>query len=125
MKRKGVFRLGNIAPLVLEMMDEILLESEDKDGIVLELKPKVTDVQNFESAVINAIDLKLLKRDYSVKLVLELTVENEDVLLSRASNRLMHVASGRTYHLEANPPKVPGKDDVTGEVCSLLKCEAS
>ena len=27
----------------------------------------------------------------------------------------MHLASGRTYHLVFNPPKVPGKDDVTGE----------
>ncbi len=27
----------------------------------------------------------------------------------------MHVASGRTYHVKFNPPKVAGKDDVTGE----------
>ena len=27
----------------------------------------------------------------------------------------MHAASGRTYHVKFNPPKVPGKDDLTGE----------
>ena len=31
------------------------------------------------------------------------------------SGRRVHLASGRTYHLEFNPPRVEGKDDVTGE----------
>ena len=31
------------------------------------------------------------------------------------SGRRVHVASGRTYHIRYNPPRVPGKDDVTGE----------
>lgn len=39
----------------------------------------------------------------------------DDLLVSRLSGRRIHVASGRTYHLEFNPPKVAGKDDVTGE----------
>lgn len=39
----------------------------------------------------------------------------DDVLVGRLSGRRIHVASGRTYHLEFNPPKVEGKDDITGE----------
>ena len=31
------------------------------------------------------------------------------------SGRRVHLASGRTYHIVYNPPKVEGKDDVTGE----------
>ncbi len=31
------------------------------------------------------------------------------------TGRLVHPASGRSYHVRTNPPKVPGKDDVTGE----------
>ena len=31
------------------------------------------------------------------------------------SGRRVHLASGRTYHVKYNPPRVPGKDDVTGE----------
>jgi adenylate kinase len=36
-------------------------------------------------------------------------------ILSRIASRLIHPASGRVYNLEYNPPRVPGKDDVTGE----------
>ncbi len=35
--------------------------------------------------------------------------------MRRITGRLTHKASGRTYHVEFSPPKVPGKDDVTGE----------
>lgn len=37
------------------------------------------------------------------------------LLVSRITGRLIHPASGRTYHLTNHPPKVPMKDDVTGE----------
>jgi len=36
-------------------------------------------------------------------------------LVKRMSGRRAHLASGRTYHLDYNPPKVEGKDDQTGE----------
>lgn len=39
----------------------------------------------------------------------------DDVLYPRLEGRRIHKASGRSYHLMFNPPKVPGKDDVTGE----------
>jgi adenylate kinase len=38
-----------------------------------------------------------------------------DAIVERMSGRRSHTASGRTYHLKFNPPKVAGKDDVTGE----------
>jgi adenylate kinase len=38
-----------------------------------------------------------------------------DVIVERMSGRRSHVASGRTYHVKFNPPKVPGVDDITGE----------
>ena len=47
-------------------------------------------------------------------LVLEVDVPDE-AIIERMSGRRAHVASGRTYHLKFNPPKVAGKDDVTGE----------
>jgi adenylate kinase len=47
-------------------------------------------------------------------LVLEIDVPDE-AIIERMSGRRVHVASGRTYHLRFNPPKVEGKDDVTGE----------
>jgi adenylate kinase len=38
-----------------------------------------------------------------------------DAIIDRMSGRRVHPASGRTYHLTFNPPKLEGKDDVTGE----------
>jgi adenylate kinase len=46
--------------------------------------------------------------------VLELTVPDDDII-ERMSGRRVHPASGRTYHVLFNPPKVDGKDDITGE----------
>ena len=46
--------------------------------------------------------------------VLEIDVPDE-AIIERMSGRLFHIASGRSYHVTFNPPKVPGKDDITGE----------
>jgi len=46
--------------------------------------------------------------------VIEIDVDDAEIV-NRLSGRRMHPASGRTYHLIFNPPKVPGKDDITGE----------
>jgi adenylate kinase len=46
--------------------------------------------------------------------VLEIDVPDEEII-TRMSGRRVHPASGRTYHVKFNPPKVEGKDDVTGE----------
>ena len=46
--------------------------------------------------------------------VVEIAVP-DDQIVERMSGRRSHLASGRTYHLKFNPPKVAGKDDVTGE----------
>ncbi len=46
--------------------------------------------------------------------VLEISVPDE-AIVERMSGRRVHPASGRSYHLKFNPPKVAGKDDQTGE----------
>jgi adenylate kinase len=46
--------------------------------------------------------------------VIEIDVPDA-AIVERMSGRRCHVASGRTYHIKYNPPRVPGKDDVTGE----------
>jgi len=46
--------------------------------------------------------------------VVEIDVPDEEII-KRMSGRRVHVASGRTYHVVFNPPKVEMKDDVTGE----------
>ena len=51
-----------------------------------------------------------IKIDY----VVDIAVEDSEII-ERMSGRRAHLPSGRTYHIKFNPPKVPGKDDVTGE----------
>ncbi|HET7364498.1 MAG TPA: adenylate kinase [Burkholderiales bacterium] len=46
--------------------------------------------------------------------VLEIDVPDDEII-TRMSGRRVHPASGRTYHVTFNPPKVAGKDDLTGE----------
>lgn len=50
----------------------------------------------------------------AIDYVLEIDVPDE-AIVERMSGRRVHPASGRTYHVKFNPPKVEGRDDVTGE----------
>lgn len=49
-----------------------------------------------------------------IDFVLEIDVPDSEIV-ERMSGRRAHLPSGRTYHVKYNPPKVEGKDDVTGE----------
>jgi adenylate kinase len=53
-------------------------------------------------------------RGVGIDHVLEIDVPDE-AIIERMSGRHVHLASGRSYHVKFNPPKVAGKDDVTGE----------
>jgi adenylate kinase len=50
----------------------------------------------------------------AIDFVLEIDVPDVEIV-TRMSGRRVHPASGRTYHVKFNPPKVAGKDDATGE----------
>jgi adenylate kinase len=56
----------------------------------------------------------LRKADVKIDCVLEIDVPFQ-AIVERMSGRRAHPGSGRTYHIKFNPPKVDGKDDVTGE----------
>ena len=51
----------------------------------------------------------------AIDYVLEIDVPDE-AIVERMSGRRVHVASGRTYHVKFNPPRVPDRDDATGEL---------
>jgi adenylate kinase len=51
-----------------------------------------------------------IKLDY----VVEIAVDDSEII-ERMSGRRVHLPSGRSYHVKFNPPKIAGKDDVTGE----------
>ncbi len=56
----------------------------------------------------------LIEAGVPIDYVVEIKVDDEEIV-SRLSGRRVHAASGRVYHLQHNPPKQPGKDDLTGE----------
>jgi adenylate kinase len=89
--------------LILGLVKERISEDDCKNGYLFDGFPR-TLVQA-EAMATSSID---------VGYVVEIKVEDEPII-KRMSGRRAHLASGRTYHIEFNPPKVEGKDDVTGE----------
>ena len=60
------------------------------------------------------LDEILEKDGQKITQAIELKID-ENLLVDRIAGRRVHIASGRSYHVKFNPPKVEGKDDETGE----------
>jgi len=56
----------------------------------------------------------LAENDQKINMVIEFALDDA-ILVERVEGRRSHQTSGRSYHVKFNPPKVEGKDDVTGE----------
>lgn len=91
--------------------DELILKLV-KDRIALPDCAKGFLFDGFPRTIPQADAMKAagVKIDY----VLEIDVPF-DAIIERMSGRRSHTASGRTYHVKYNPPKLEGKDDLTGE----------
>ncbi len=89
--------------LILGLVKERISENDCANGYLFDGFPRTI-------AQANGMAAMGIEVDY----VVEIKVEDEPIV-KRMSGRRAHLASGRTYHVEFNPPKVEGKDDVTGE----------
>lgn len=89
--------------LILGLVKERISEDDCKNGYLFDGFPR-TLAQADGMAALNI----------EVSYVVEIKVEDE-AIIKRMSGRRVHLASGRTYHIEFNPPKQEGKDDETGE----------
>jgi adenylate kinase len=89
--------------LIINLVKERLTESDCAQGYLFD---------GFPRTIPQADAMK--DADVAIDYVLEIDVPAEEIIL-RMSGRRVHEASGRTYHIVFNPPKVEGKDDVTGE----------
>ena len=89
--------------IIIGLVKERILEDDCKNGFLLD---------GFPRTVPQADALK--EAGVAIDAVIEIDVA-DSVIVERMSGRRAHLASGRTYHLVYNPPKVEGKDDETGE----------
>ena len=89
--------------LIINLVKERLTQPDCAKGFLFDGFPRTIP----QADAMKAASVKL---DY----VLEIEVPF-DAIIERMSGRRSHTASGRTYHVKFNPPKVDGKDDVTGE----------
>jgi len=96
---------GNLVPdqLVTDMVHERIAQPDCQNGFIIDGFPRT--VAQAEVLRNSGVDIDF---------VVEIEVGDVEIL-RRMSGRRVHPASGRTYHIEFNPPRVPGKDDITGE----------
>ncbi len=89
--------------IIINLVKERIKEADCANGFLFDGFPRtIPQAQAMKDAGI--------KIDY----VVEIDVADKEIV-NRMSGRRVHLASGRTYHVVFNPPKVPGKDDITGE----------
>lgn len=89
--------------IIIGLVKERILEDDCKNGFLLD---------GFPRTVPQADALK--EAGVAIDAVIEIDVA-DSVIVERMSGRRAHLASGRTYHVVFNPPKVEGKDDESGE----------
>lgn len=93
--------------MVNMIKDQLESNKECAKGFILDGFPRtVTQAEKLDEM------LKQKKQD--LDLATELMID-DNLLVSRITGRLIHPASGRSYHREFAPPKSPMKDDITGE----------
>jgi len=105
MEAKKHMDSGGLVPdaVIIGMVKERLKEADCKNGYLFD---------GFPRTIPQAEAMK--EAGVPLDIVLEIDVPDQDII-DRMAGRRVHLASGRTYHVTYNPPKVAGKDDVTGE----------
>ena len=104
-KAKEIMDSGKLVSdeIILGIIKERVSNEDCKAGFLFD---------GFPRTIGQADGLKNLNID--IDIVIEISLSDE-VIISRMSGRRIHLSSGRSYHIEFNPPKVEGKDDLSGE----------
>ena len=102
---KEIMDAGNLVPddVIVSMVKERIKKEDCRNGFLFDGFPRTIPQAD-----------ALENKEIFVNVVLELTLKDE-LIINRMSGRRVHQPSGRSYHLEFNPPEKDGVDDVTGE----------
>ncbi|OGS92345.1 MAG: adenylate kinase [Gallionellales bacterium GWA2_60_18] len=102
---KQVMDAGNLISddIIINLVKKRILEADCANGFLFDGFPRT--IPQAQAMKDSGIPI-----DY----VVEIEVADSEIV-KRMGGRRVHLASGRTYHIEFNPPKVAGKDDITGE----------
>ncbi len=105
LEAKKIMDIGGLVgdEIIINLVKERLTQPDCANGFLFDGFPRTLP----QADAMKAAGVKL---DY----VLEIDVPFE-AIVERMSGRCSHAPSGRTYHTKFNPPKVDGKDDITGE----------
>jgi adenylate kinase len=105
LKAKSYMDSGGLVPddVIIGLVKERIKESDCAKGFLFD---------GFPRTIPQADAMK--EAGVPIDAVVDINVPDEEII-KRMSGRRAHLASGRTYHIIFNPPKVEGKDDVTGE----------
>ena len=105
LEAKAVMDAGGLVSdaLILDLVKDRIGESDCANGFLFD---------GFPRTIAQAEALKA--QGVGIGYVVEIAVDDSEIV-RRMSGRRVHLASGRTYHIEFNPPKIAGKDDLTGE----------
>lgn len=111
LKAKEVMDKGQLVSddIIIGLVKDRVAQADCANGFLLDGFPRT--IPQAEALDTNNI---------GVDAVVEICVPDEEIV-KRMSGRRVHLASGRTYHVVFNPPKVEGKDDVTGEDLVIRK----
>jgi adenylate kinase len=106
---KAVMDAGQLVSddLIIGLVKERVAQEDCKAGFLLDGFPRT--IPQADAMKFNGID---------VDHVLEFDVPDE-VIVERMAGRRVHSGSGRVYHVVYNPPKIAGKDDLTGDELSI------
>jgi len=104
-KAKGIMDAGRLVPddLIVTLVRERVAQDDCARGFLFDGFPRT--IPQAEALAQAGIDIDA---------VVEIAVDDQEII-RRMSGRRVHLESGRTYHVEFNPPREEGKDDVTGE----------
>ena len=102
---KETMDAGNLVSddVIISLVKDRIKEEDCKNGFLFDGFPRTIPQAD-----------ALENQEIFVNVVLELTLKDE-LIINRMSGRRVHQPSGRSYHLEFNPPEKDGVDDVTGE----------